>query len=188
MAENLKSIVAKFKDYDFQHKYLFFEQNNEILDLDNFQCKSDEKKIPRIIAFFNEGKYSGKKAFIIDKNSTYNIYYNDQKFMRIEPNNFSFGCSDINEGHYLCLTFKCQQLDKIPDNFRCEFIKKNSLNSETVRKIEKTSYSLKEYFNITEVGTYIIYKDDKLFRKITTKCIWDYDIDEDEEDLFVSYN
>ncbi|CAG8579428.1 6825_t:CDS:1 [Scutellospora calospora] len=188
MTEDLKSIVAKFKDYNFQHKYLFFEQNNDILDLENFRCDLEEKKIPRIIAIFNEGKYSGKKAFVIDKNNIYDIYYNNQKFMRIEPNKFNFGHSNINGEHYLCLTFNHQQLDKIPDNFRCEFIKKNSLNNETTRNIEKTTYCFKEYFNITEIGTYSIFKDEKIFRKITTYVHWDFDINEEEEDLFVSYD
>jgi len=44
------------------------------LDLDNFQYDLDRKKILQIIAFFDERKYSEKKAFIIDKNNNYNIY------------------------------------------------------------------------------------------------------------------
>ena len=85
--------------------------------------------------------------------------------MRIEPRKFSFGHSAINGEQYLYLTFKHKKLDIIPDNFRCEFIKNNILGK---RKIEKTCYTLQEYFNITEISTYIIYKDDKLFHKIIT--------------------
>ena len=134
MSKDLKSIVPKFKDYNFQYKYLFFEQDNEILDLNNFQYELDGKKIPQIIAFFNEGKYSGKKAFVIDKNNNYDIYYKDQNFMRIELRKFSFGHLAINGEQYLYLTFKHKKLDIIPDNFRCEFIKNNILGK---RKIEK---------------------------------------------------
>ena len=105
--------------------------------------------------------------------------------MKIEPRKFSFSLLDINGEHYLYLTFKHKQLDIIPDNFRCEFIKNNILDKE---KIEKTCYNLKEYFNITDIGAYIIYKDNKLFHKITSYIKWDYDIKEEEEDLFVSYN
>ncbi|CAG8583399.1 6019_t:CDS:1, partial [Scutellospora calospora] len=92
--------------------------------------------------------------------------------------------SSINREHYLYLTFNYQQLGKIPDDFRCEFIKKNSLNSKIV---EKTTYCLQEYFNITEIGTYSIFKGEKIFHIITTYIHWDYNIKE-EEDLFVSYD
>src|SRR5437588_615531 len=112
MAEDLKLIVPEFRDYNSQYKYLFLKKDGEILNLDNFRYNPN---IPRIIATSIEGKYTGKKAFLINKNNYYDIYYKDQKFMRIEPNKFSFGDLKIDREHYLYLTFKKQQLDKIPD-------------------------------------------------------------------------
>ncbi|CAG8602328.1 972_t:CDS:2, partial [Scutellospora calospora] len=87
----------------------------------------------------------------------------DDSIRNINEPNINFGHLGINKNYYLYLTFKHQQLDNIPTNFRYEFIEK-----EIIQKIEKTCYNSKEYFNISKIGTYIIYKDDKIFRKITS--------------------
>jgi hypothetical protein len=162
----------------------FFEKDNEILSLDNFRYEQvNEKQKSQIIATFTEGKYLNKRAFVIDIDYTYDIYYNDQKLLRIEPDLYKIGHLGVNGDHdYLFFSLKNKKLNKIPDNFRCEF---------NGKLIEKSTYEGKEYFEITDIGKYILYKDNNLYHKIYTFKVWEYrieDVDKDiNDDLNIKY-
>ncbi|CAG8586931.1 9020_t:CDS:2, partial [Scutellospora calospora] len=108
------------------------------------------------------------------------LYIEDDEFKRNEPN-ISFGHFGIYNNHYLYLTSNRQQLVNIPNNFKCEFIGKRN-NEYITKKIKKMCFDFKEYFNVTEIGTYTIYKDEKPFRKITSYYKFDFQIS-DERDL-----
>ncbi|CAG8440306.1 789_t:CDS:1 [Scutellospora calospora] len=170
-----RSIEYKFEEYDEYSKYLFFINNDEIMSLDDFRYEDEyNNKVPQIKASFP----NGKQAFLINETYTYNIYYKEKLFMKIEPDEYSFGHSGMNDNRGKCdfiiLLFKGEEMKEIPNDFRCEF------NGKPVKKVK---YYDKECFDISNVGEYNIYRNDKLYDRITTSLVWTYSFDIDVKDV-----
>ncbi|CAG8621489.1 4533_t:CDS:1, partial [Scutellospora calospora] len=174
--DNIKaeSITLKYEKYDSQNNYLFFEKDNEILNLDKFRYDDEHNEnVPEIKAKFTKGKYSGKEAFVINRHHTYNIYYNNKIYMKIEPDQYGFSFLGVNGNkEYFSLTFKNKKLDKIPDEFTCEF---NGI------PIEKNLCYNQECFDITDFGEYIIKKNNNFYRKLITHHVWNYYFEDGDE-------
>ncbi|CAG8527570.1 10871_t:CDS:2, partial [Scutellospora calospora] len=77
------------------------------------------------------------------------------------PDFYGFSFLDIceNQKEYIFLTFKNEKLKKVPDEFRCEF---NRI------PIRKTKYEGIECFEISDIGEYIFFLDDEIYRKLIT--------------------
>ncbi|CAG8605365.1 4710_t:CDS:1, partial [Scutellospora calospora] len=64
----MSKIIPKLKDYDYNHKYLSFEMNSELLNLDNFKYKEENKIVTdQIKIFFTKEDHIEKQAFLINK-------------------------------------------------------------------------------------------------------------------------
>ncbi|CAG8724926.1 836_t:CDS:1, partial [Scutellospora calospora] len=99
-----------------------------------------------------------RQAFLIDRH-TYDIYYKKKHFIKIEPDYYTFSnCGTNNEDggrhEYLIFNFKEEKLREIPDNFTCEY---------NGNPLEKVKFNGRECFEITDIGEYLIYKDDKFY-------------------------
>ncbi|CAG8663590.1 10009_t:CDS:2, partial [Scutellospora calospora] len=138
--------------------------NEKLRGSKNFSCSLCGLKIDRD---HNATTSSGFEAY------TYDIYYNERLFIKIEPDDYNFsnhGTMSEKEGshEYLVFYFREKKLKKIPDEFRCEF---------NGKPIEKTKYEDVECFEITNIGKYKILRNDKVYRELTTHYIWDYYFD-----------
>ncbi|CAG8525858.1 16022_t:CDS:2 [Cetraspora pellucida] len=176
----LKSIIPKFEEYKDYQQHLFFIKDNEILNLDDFSYieDNDENEPQNTVAHVN-GKYSGKKSFLIKNDSSYDFYYKDQKFLNLEPRHYEFGHLGINgTNNYIFLCYKNEQMKIIPDFFKCEF---------NGNFIDKKTICGKECFEITDIGDYTIYRNSKIYDKFTSTLVrtWYHNTDYNEVENFV---
>ncbi|CAG8476060.1 879_t:CDS:2 [Scutellospora calospora] len=168
-------------EYDSNYKYLFFMNNEEILNLDNFKYEDDYiKNVSQIKVSLSE-KHSGNQAFLIHKKHTYKIYYNDRFFMELEPDLYDFHhiIDTEKDRHFLSMSFDGEQIKHVPEEFTCK------LNGEDVLK---TWFCDTKYFNISEIGEYDIFKDGKSYCKIITEKTWNYRVENKQRNFIISYH
>ncbi|CAG8437689.1 8301_t:CDS:2 [Scutellospora calospora] len=164
-----RSIELIFENYEYdpRYRYLFFLKDNKYLNLDDFRYESDYfKNVSQIKVSFGKER----QAFLIDERQTYDIYYKEKPFMKIEPDDYTFsncGTNNEDEGRheYLIFNSKKGKLREIPDNFTCKY---------NGNPLEKVKFNGRECFEITDISEYFIYKDDKFYHKIVTELVWEY--------------
>ncbi|CAG8741657.1 21678_t:CDS:2, partial [Cetraspora pellucida] len=172
--EMIKSEPDYWDGYNGQDIILFDECDTKI----NY---NDNENTPKIIASHKKGKYLDKESFVVDIDSTYNFYYKNQKFLKLEPRKYEIGHCGINgTNDYIIFMCENKKIEKIPNSYTCEFNRK-SLKKKIINGIE--------CFEIIDTGVYTIYRDSKVYDRITIAEIRTYyhNEDDDIENFTISY-